>query len=1015
MSIGYTISNFITKIFKTNVMDYCQIETASGLINPSTNQSHNLVTRDGGLMSIYEIKGTFGIVGEDAFLAQLQSLVEGYSAALERPGHRLQFVFRRDPLNSKEALRNSISGAIKTMHKLNLDLEGMLLERGDLLERKTVLETCHLVITTYPTALHPDILKQETKVRSASSLKNGGLKPGLMAQASNMEMPGLEMIHSGFTTQIISKLQERISVSEMTVHQFLHTIRKQITQFDVSDRWKAMLPGDHVLAARLVEEVPVVNDMSHLLAPEISHQLFTREPKVHAADSTLVDIGDWVIAPLMVDQRPQEPKPFSDLFASIDRNVPYQMSLVIDSGHKRIQQMVSSRKTFASFVAFASSENALIRDAAEMLLLAAQNNTLVSGQITFSTWGRSLEETRRNRSKLRSAVEAWGQLQVIEERGDPVEAWFNTLPGFSAKHLATPIPFTVTEVLGMAPLTRPVSPWANGTMLYRTIDEKVFPYLPGSNLQNANMELVFAPPGFGKSFYLAAANMGLITKPGNEILPRIGIVDIGFSSAMFVDMVRDALPAHQKHLAQSFKLEMDPKYAVNFFDTLLGCQKPLPVDREFVVNIMTLLCTPAGREAPSRLPELVSALVDEMYKYFSEENNPNYYEPGMDLMVDKAIEDHGIRLRSNISWWAVVRELHRKGLSNEASLAQRYAVPTLSDATSVLSRASSIKDIYGTSMVDNGKESLIDFLNTMINSAVTDYPILSMPTVFSLGEARIVAIDLMSVAREGSAQAEKKTGVMYLYARQLISKDYYRKAIHTIPDIPDEYKNYHRKIIERDEAVPKKFCMDEFHRTSSVPAVRKQAAIDIREGRKYDVHVSLLSQLLEDFDPSMVKLVNNIIILSKGISEMSLQEIRERFAPSEDAIAYMNRWLTGPGPEGSSMLYIGQLTSETAPKIEQVLRLTLGPTEIWAYSTTPQDVSLRKRMSDKIGLSNALMILSTAYPKGSAKADIQKMLADNATALESNDEDHNMFDVLVDRLIKEHGKLIDPAKMPVAG
>ena len=1013
MSIGYTFSSFINKIFKANVMDYCQIETASGLINQSTNQSHNLVTRDGGLMTIYEIKGTFGIVGEDAFLTQLQSLVEGYSAALERPGHRLQFVFRRDPLNSKEALRSSISGAIKTMHKLNLDLEGMITERGELLQRKTVLETCHLVITTYPTALHPDILKQETKVRSANGLKNGGLKSGVMAQSSNTEMPGLEMIHSGFATQIISKLQERISIREMTAHQFLHTIRKQITQFDVSDQWKAMLPGDKVLATRLVEEVPIANDMSHILAPEISHQLFTREPKVHAADSTLVDIGDWVIAPLMVDQRPQEPKPFADLFSSIDRNVPYQMSLVIDSGHKRIQQMISSRKTFASFVAFASSENALIRDAAEMILQAATNNTLVSGQITFSTWGRSLEETRRNRSKLRSAVEAWGQLQVIEERGDPIEAWFNTLPGFSAKHLSTPVPFTVTQPLGLAPLPMPVSRWDLSSMLYRTIDEKVFPYLPGSNLQNANMELVFAPPGFGKSFYLAAANMGLITKPGNEILPRIGIVDIGFSSAMFVDMVRDALPANQKHLAQSFKLEMDPKYAVNFFDTLLGCQKPLPVDREFVVNIMTLLCTPAGSEAPPRLAELVSSLVDEMYKYFAEENNPNYYEPGMSDLVDEAIHKHGIRLRNNISWWTIVRELHLKGLSYEATLAQRYAVPTLSDATSVLSRASSIKDIYGTSKV--GDENLIDYLNTMISSAVTDYPIMSMPTVFSLGEARIVAIDLMSVAREGSAQAEKKTGVMYLYARQLISKDYYRKVIHTIPDIPDEYKNYHRKIIERDEAVPKKFCMDEFHRTSSVPAVRKQAGIDIREGRKYDVHVSLLSQLLEDFDPSMVKLVNNIIILSKGISELSLQEIRARFAPSEDAIKYMNRWLTGPGPEGSSMLYIGQLTSETAPKIEQVLRLTLGPTEIWAYSTTPTDVSLRKRLTDKIGLSNALAILSTAYSKGSAKADIQKILADNSGALESADENHNMFDVLVDRLIKEYGKLIDPSKMPVAG
>ncbi|MNO07872.1 hypothetical protein D3C81_2302590 [compost metagenome] len=72
-------------------------------------------------------------------------------------------------------------------------------------------------------------------------------------------------------------------------------------------------------------------------------------------------------------------------------------------------------------------------------------------------------------------------------------------------------------------------------------------------------------------------------------------------------------------------------------------------------------------------------------------------------------------------------------------------------------------------------------------------------------------------------------------------------------------------------------------------------------------------------------------------------------------------------------------------------------------------------MSDRIGLSNALKVLSKAYPKGSAKADIQKILAENAADLESGDEDLNLFDVLVDRLIKEHADLIDPAKISVAG
>lgn len=1006
MSIGFALSSLINKVFKTNVMHYSQLETSSG--------DHNMVTRDGGLMTAFEIKGTFGIVGEQAFGEQMLALVEGLSSGLSRPGHRIQYVFRRDPLNSGEALRRSIQGAIYTLNQLELDLVDMVKERGEMLGRKTVLETCHLIITSYPRALHPDIRKEALKERLDKAKKSGGLKPGAMGQSVNTELPGLEMIHSGFINQVISKLSERLSIQKLTKHEYMLLIRRQITQFSTSDSWRAYLPGDPI-PMRLVDEVPVDNDMSHVMWPDISHQLFSREPKIHESDPTLVDIGDWVIAPIMVDQRPQEAKPFANLFSSIDRDVPWQMSLVIDSGHERVCQMISRKKTFASFVAFASSENKLIRDSAEYILDVAANDTLVSAQISFSTWGRVIEETRRNRSKLKTAVEAWGQLQVIEERGDAIEAWFNTLPGLSANHLGTPIPLTVTEAMGMSPITRPVSPWADGTMLYRTIDEKAFPYLPGSTLQNANMELVFAPPGFGKSFYLAAANMGLITKPGNTVLPRIGILDIGFSSAMFVDMVRDSLPPHQKHLAKSFRMEMDARYAVNFFDTPLGCQRPLKVDREFVVNMLTLLVTPVGKsEGVTRLAEIVSNLVDAMYEYFAEENNPNLYEPGIDLEVDAAMEAHGIVVHSEISWWKIVRALHQKGLHHEAIQAQRFAVPTLNDATTVLSQSSGITDVYGTSMVDNGHESIIDFLKTMIISAVNDYPILCQPTVFSIGDARIVSIDLMNVARDGSPQAEKKTGVMYMLGRNIISREYYRNVEFTLPEIPLEYRAYHKKIIERDESIPKKFCMDEFHRTNKVPAVRSQAIVDIREGRKFNVHVSLLSQLLEDFDDNMVKLVNNIIILSKGISEMTLNEIRDRFAPSPDAIKYMNRWLTGPGAEGSSMLYIGQLKSETAPKIEQVLRLTLGPIEIWAYSTTPTDVSLRKRMSARIGLGNALRVLAKAYPRGSAQADIQKILAENASDLQSEDDNLNLFDILADRLIKAHPELIDPAKMRVA-
>lgn len=1009
MGFGHNLANAINKVFKTNVQHYCQLETASG--------KNELVTRDGGLVTCLEIKGTYGIVGADAFAALLQTLDEGLGAVLKRPGHRLQFVFRRDPLNSREGLRRSIEGILRTIHNLKLDLDGMVKERQRFLETKTVLETCHLVLTTSPKAMHPDILKSSMKERAQKASRNGGLKPGSHGQSSGVEIPGLEMLHTGFVTLVMAKLNEaKISSAKLNAHEFVHMIRRQVTMFDTSDAWRAYLPGDP-LPFRLVDESPSQGDISHFMMPDIAHQVFSREPAQDTEDSTLVNTGEWRIAPLMVDQRPQTPKPFAELFQSIDRNVPWQMSMVIDSGHDRVKQMISRKKTFASFVAWASSENVVIRDAAEDLLLIAQESTLVSAQITFSTWGQGLEDVRRNRSKLKTALEAWGQLQIIEERGDPVEAWLNTVPGFSANHLATPLPLQSREAIGMSPITRPVSPWSEGSLLYRTPDEKPFPLLPGSDLQTANMEIVFAPPGFGKSFYLAAANTALLTRLGNEVIPRIGILDIGFSSEQWVNLIRDALPDHMKHLAQTFRMEMDAKYAVNIFDNPLGCQRPMQVDREFVVNMMILLCTPAGRKsAPPRLAELISALVDEMYNYFSEDGTPRNYDFGICPEVDKALADAGIGLSKydNVTWWKVVHQLHKKGMHGAAIKAQTFAVPTLADATEVLSSVTAIKDVYGKATVEGSNELLLDYVRQMLSQVVAEYKILSMPTVFSLGEARIVSIDLMNVARDGSDQALKKTAIMYMLARNILCKEFYRKAEWTLPQIPPDYQAYHRKIIEKDESIPKKLCMDEFHRTSPVPAIQRQAETDIREGRKFDVHVSLVSQLLDDFSDTIIKMVNNVLIFSKGMSELSTREIIDKFGLGPDTIRTMSRWMTPPGPEGSSVLYIGQLKDEASPKVEQVLRLSLGPMEVWAYSTTPQDVALRRRITARIGLSNALAVLAAEYPKGSAKADIQKLLADNAVKLEELDENSNLFDAIADKVIKEHARLIDPSKIRVA-
>src|SRR5690625_5074364 len=107
----------------------------------------------------------------------------------------------------------------------------------------------------------------------------------------------------------------------------------------------------------------------------------------------------------------------------------------------------------------------------------------------------------------------------------------------------------------------------------------------------------------------------------------------------------------------------------------------------------------------------------------------------------------------------------------------------------------------------------------------------------------------------------------------------------TLDEIPQAYRSYHAKRIEEESSMPKKLCFDEFHRTEGVDEVRQQALVDIREGRKFKVQITIASQLLDDFPDDMVKNANNVWILSKGLDEGTVDEIRQRFKPSEDAMA----------------------------------------------------------------------------------------------------------------------------------
>jgi intracellular multiplication protein IcmB len=490
---------------------------------------------------------------------------------------------------------------------------------------------------------------------------------------------------------------------------------------------------------------------------------------------------------------------------------------------------------------------------------------------------------------------------------------------------------------------------------------------------------------------------------GGAKLPRIAIIDIGISSSGFISLIKEALPVERRHEADYRRLRMDKLDSINPFDTQLGCRIPLELDKQFLINFLTLLGTDANKDAPSGLSDLVRMVIDEAYEKFSDKSRqgtPRQYIPGVDENIDKILVKYDIQTNVYTTWWHIVDELFKRNDIRFASLAQRYAVPRVEDLPEI-ANIEQVRNIYGEKKIDD--EPLISMFGRIISAALRAYPILTDPTRFDLGEARIVALDLNEAAPQGGPAADKQTALVYMLARFVLARDFYLNK-NDLRFFPPEYFKHHEARVRRIAETPKRLVFDEFHRTKSAQSVRDQVVVDMREGRKWGVHIALSSQLLDDFDKNMRSLATGFWILGCS-TEQDKKETSKVFGLTQTAVESLNI-LNGPleGGKGSPFLVILEMNDG---KHEHLLVNTLGPVELWAFSTTLNDVALRNKLVEILGPVDARSRLAKRFPSGSAKKEIerrQQVLIENGSFNSENEVG------VISRLAEEIAGLVVPGR-----
>ncbi len=986
MGLLSTIAAPVAKSVGHDMPSYCDLETAF--------DSYSFVTSDGGLASFIRLRGVKNVPGDETSIRVFAAMEKVIKLGLERNSHSFSFIFENDPHSIEREVKDATRPVLSTLERLELDM-------ADVYEdwQKKICEYCQternwLVVYTNPSAMDPDSLKREENDKKLYFKENG--VPNLASAQNPFKLiEGIVNPHRSLCQNLLAEIKDCAYDAEMlTTERALYELKFCIDPETTDPSWVPTLTMN-----RRSPPVSLINeeDPADFWYPKIGKQLFSQDLQVVTDKDfpgEMVRVGSRYYSSMAMEEFPEGVENFSQLFVKIDKSVPWRVVIDIRPGGLQTKALTSM---YTKVFGWMGNRNSEIKRGFDYLYEREKNGDRAVGiTINATTWANTPRSLAMYESTLIRAFQSWGITKMVTRLGNPVLSWIVTLPGFTKRKCAVVTAAPLSEIMAMLPLQRPTSPWPEGAALTRSIDGKLMPIQPNSDLQTTWNDLFYAPPGSGKSVLVNTLTVSMILTPGLTALPRIAHLDIGPSASGVISMLKSALPEGRKHEAQYIKFAMSEQFSINPFDTELGCRKPTQIERDFLVNLLCIFATPAGKTQPYTMAaEMAGLVVDEIYKRLSDTGggSPKIYERYLVKEVDDALEElmYSFDHDDPPSWWALVDMLFEAGKIHQAIIAQKYAVPVLEDLMVVI-RSEAVRDLFSSSensavRVDNG-QTLIDMYSTVISSARREYPVLSGITKFDVSDAKVVVLDLNDVAKGTGPEGKRRAALMYMLGRQATTKSFYLSE-QMIEESPAIYHDYHLQRIKQIKGEKKAIIYDEFHNTGGLEALRKQVVSDMREGRKWNIRVALSSQLLNDFDDAMVSVATSIYILKAGTQD-DVDEATRRFSLSAAAKHILGNVLSGPKTWGAPFLAYFQTKNGA---YSQMFINTIGPVLNWALTTTAEDMRLRNALYDLLPASDARKLLAEVFPDGSCVPELKRRSAKADGADKSNPIDKLTMDL----------------------
>ena len=383
--------------------------------------------------------------------------------------------------------------------------------------------------------------------------------------------------------------------------------------------------------------------------------------------------------------------------------------------------------------------------------------------------------------------------------------------------------------------------------------------------------------GYAKSSTLNMLNLNYLLDPHTRAeLPFLRLIDFGPSSEGVINILKSGLPKDRQHEVVYAPIHNTESCAMNPLDTPPGLRHPLSVQVDYLVIFLETVCRSLWGN--NSLTGMIARAIDDVYNLFADGKsncNPKIYFPGVDVELDQLIETHDLSTDQHTTYWELVDQFYDREDYSAMSRAQLYAVPVLSDLSSVIN-APSFRQEYSD---DVQGVPLYKLFDRAVKDALQKFKVLRGPSQINIGTARVVSLDLDAVVAKGVGDSDAKsvakwsTAVFYLLAYRKLTEFFFvdenlLKELHGRKGADARYHDYNLALFRLYKEIPKSYCSDEIHRLKGIPTGEAAKEQMTREGRKYIVHVLLASQLCDDYSAAIVELATNIIILGRDLIVM---------------------------------------------------------------------------------------------------------------------------------------------------